>query len=248
MRCRTESFKTAFLPYVAFAFALYTIGGLLDFARQKSGIFKDFAVAEKSAVKSSGTMLFGVLSGYSAVLADFVWIASYGDWETRSVAKCTANMELALALNPNMKSFWSMASAITAYDMPYWIADEKHVAPQSAEFKRIERIQAKKGAEYLKKALLRFPDNRTLLIQLAELYEKKLGDLNSAIACYERAVLADKSTVFTRRALAELYAKYGNIPKAEAILNRLLGESEKNSPIYESLLEQLNKIRAKANR
>lgn len=245
MRCRKESFKTALLPYVAFVFALYVIGGLFDFARQKSGIFKDYVVAEKSAVKSSGTMLFGVLSGYSAVLADFVWIASYGDWERCSVAKCTANMELALALNPNMKSFWSMASAITAYDMPYWIAAEKHVAPQSAEFKRIERIQAKKGVEYLKKALLRFPDNRTLLIQLAELYEKKLGDLNSAIACYERAVLIDKTMVFPQRALAELYAKNGNIPKAEAILNEILLESEKNSPIYKSLLEQLNRIKQK---
>ena len=245
MRCRKESFKAVFLPYVAFAFALYIIGGFFDFARQKSGIFKDYIVAEKSAIKSSGTMLFGVLSGYGAVLADFVWIASYGDWETRSVAKCTANMELALALNPNMKSFWSMASAITAYDMPYWIAEEKCVAPQGAEFKRIERIQAKKGAEYLKKALLLFPGDRTLLVQLAELYEKKLGDLKKAIACYETAVLADKTMVFTRRALAELYAKNGNIHKAEAILNEILLESEKNSPIYKSLLEQLNRIREK---
>ena len=248
MRCRTESFKKTALPYFAFALALYIAGGIFDFARQKSGIFKDCAVAEKSAVKSSGTMLFGVLSGYGAVLADFVWIASYGDWEMGNAAGCAANMELALALNPNMKSFWSMASAITAYDMPYWIAREKGVATQSAEFKRIERIQAKRGVAYLKKALLRFPENRALLIQLAELYEKKLGNLNAAIDCYERAVLTDKTMVFPQRALAELYAKNGNMPKAEAILNGLILRAEKDSPIYKSLAEQLNAIRAKAKR
>lgn len=112
-----EILRRALLFAAAFAAAGFLTRPILEEASSPTP--KSQSQETLKAAIGAGT-IFEVLGGYASIAADFAWIKGYIDWTKKDISACTASMELAVALDPQMKQFWRDAAAIIAFDYPYW--------------------------------------------------------------------------------------------------------------------------------
>ena len=57
---------------------------------------------------------FAMLGGYRTLLADFVWIKGYIDWERQDLSGCVSAIDLATTLDPDSVFYWRFGAGIIA--------------------------------------------------------------------------------------------------------------------------------------
>ncbi len=202
--------------------------------------FKDAGEGESTRQIISNTagqgVLFGILGGYRSLIADFVWIKSYLYWEQRRLSECLAAMDLAVAIDPKMVSFWKLGSDIIGYDTPVWIMEDmrKKGAQVSPELEAsVRRRQAKRAVAFLDEGLKRLPGNETLTLAKAQIYVNRLDDWASALEEYKKIMdTQEDPPVFVRRYYAECLVKTGRLAPAVKVLEALLKILERDEPLY----------------
>jgi len=65
-------------------------------------------------------LIVGVLGGFRAVMADFLWIRTNTIWERRDRVKLDAMVRLVTTLDPRPELFWINRARMIAYDVPNW--------------------------------------------------------------------------------------------------------------------------------
>ncbi|MEC8209503.1 MAG: hypothetical protein VX051_03515, partial [Verrucomicrobiota bacterium] len=65
-------------------------------------------------------LIIGVLGGFRAILADFLWIRTNVIWERKDRIKLDSMVRLVTTLDPRPDFFWINSSRMIAYDVPNW--------------------------------------------------------------------------------------------------------------------------------
>ncbi len=207
------------------------------------------ASAEMASVRAAvgKGALFAVLGGYRSLVADFLWIKGYVNWEDRDIAKCVSAMELACEIDPSTTVFWTQASSVIAFDIPHWIFERMPRNMKSdAVLDSLKIRQARKATEFIDRAVALYPDNYKLLIQKGQTaIAARLFDV--AEDCFGRAAKLDDG-FYARRIYASLLEKNGKFAEARKVLEKLLEEAEPDNPARSLIADQLKSaVRAQKN-
>jgi hypothetical protein len=176
-----------------------------------------------------GTLL-GVFGGFRNILADFAWLRGYTYWEQRDQPNTETMLNLATTLDPRVVMFWTTGAGEIAYDMPAWPLREKP-PPADDELKKIHDEQARRGLEFLDRGLQFLPDNYSLLLNKAEIYQNRLNDLADAAEQYRLAAENTKEFFFPmRQYIILLYFKLGRQHEAYDYLKNRYPTLPENVP------------------
>ena len=165
----------------------------------------------------------GVLGGFRAITADFVWLRAHVIWETRDLPTTATLLRLCTTLDPRPLYFWLNGARIVAYDMTSWriaAAGGYEVVP-AAEQKRIEVEQAHLALQRLDEAGAYHPASADLWIERANIELNRLHDTAAAAASYRRAWEQPNAPYYAARLHAELLRRMGHTREALAWLTKL---------------------------
>ena len=183
---------------------------------------------------------FAMLGGYRTLLADFVWIKGYIDWERQDLSGCVSAIDLATTLDPDSVFYWRFGAGIIAFDTPHWIL-RKLGTSDPARQAAVKRRQGIQAIKFLDKALTRLPNNTELILQKGQI-AISIGDFKLAEECYAKVVSVPDPSVFSRRIYAAVLERNGKFAQAKGILEKILGETEKDSPLVPILKKQIGTL------
>ncbi len=171
-------------------------------------------------------LVVGVLGGYRAILADFLWIRTNTIWERRDRVKLDAMIRLVTTLDPRPDFFWINGSRMIAYDVPNWRIREEggyQAVPESRQ-RAIDLDQAKQAFELLDQALEFHPDKAKLYLEKGQIYLNRLKDDANAADWFLKASKKKDAPYYAARIYAELLRKQGKDEEAYAFLKNLHNE------------------------
>lgn len=200
------------------------------------------AVSEKTVRALSGTSgLFALLGGYRSVVADFVWIKAYVEWERRLYSECVSSIELASCIDPSMTIFWTQGASIIAFDTPHWIMGELGRKPSKSEEESIRRKQANAAIKYLDEGIKIYPDNPDLWLSKGQIYIIALSDYKNAQHCYAKIaeIYGKECPVYILRIYAAILGKNGYFKQARAVLQEIFDGLEPDSPIKDEISKNI---------
>ena len=156
-------------------------------------------------------LVIGVLGGFRAILADFLWIRTNTIWEYKDRAKLYSMVRLVTTLDPRPDFFWINGSRMIAYDVPNWrIREEGGYSVVSEERQQaIDFEQSIQAFDLLDQALDFHPDNAKLYLEKAQIYLNRLKNDVDAADWFLRASKQDGAPYFAARIHAELLRKQG---------------------------------------
>ncbi|PWM28724.1 MAG: hypothetical protein DBX55_08815 [Verrucomicrobia bacterium] len=214
---------------VLFALAGVATSPLSEFVR---GRFHSEGAAGIGEMRA-GAPLFALLGGYRSLIADFVWIKAYIDWERKNYIDCLAALELATSLDPETITFWTQGASIIAFDTPHWLIARSAEKIDAEMEKSIRRRQAKIALKFLDRGIAAFPDEARLWLTKGQIYIIALSDYKGAQDCYAKIVdiYGNDAPVYILRIYAALLARNGHFGEAADALKRVLSQLEPDSPI-----------------
>jgi hypothetical protein len=168
-------------------------------------------------------IVIGLLSGARALLADLVWIRCYTAWVDNDVDRCSALIRLAVGIDPRPLFFWINGGRMLAYDLPVWRVEQaggEGAVPNSV-VERIRREQAQRAVEFFQKGLLFHQENPWLLVDMANIHQKKLNDMDGAARYYRMAAEVPNAPYFAGRVYGELLRRIGKNREAYDWLTEL---------------------------
>ncbi|NBB78569.1 MAG: hypothetical protein GVY36_03880 [Verrucomicrobia bacterium] len=161
-------------------------------------------------------LVVGVLGGFRAILADFLWIRTNTVWERKERAKLDAMIRLVTTLDPRPDFFWLNGSRMIAYDVPAWRIREEggyDVLPESRQ-RAIDREQAEQAFELIETAMEFHPDNAKFYLEKAQIYINRLKDDAKAAEWFLKASQKPGAPYFAARIHAELLRRQGKDAEA----------------------------------
>lgn len=165
----------------------------------------------------------GLLGGFRSLAADFLWLKANADWEESDLPATQTTIRAVTAIDPRPLYFWVNGARMIAFDMPVWRIEQAggfDVVPLSVQ-KRIETEQARVALGLLAEAQRAHPDNPTLVIEVANIHLRKLGDTATAAELYREAAELPGAPFYAARIHAELLRQLGRQREALAWLVRL---------------------------
>jgi tetratricopeptide (TPR) repeat protein len=168
-------------------------------------------------------LVIGVLGGFRAILADFLWIRTNTVWERKDRAKLDAMIRLVTTLDPRPEFFWINGSRMIAYDVPNWRIREKggyDAVPESRQ-QALDREQAEQAFDLLDTALEFHPDNARLYLEKGQIYLNRLEDNANAAEWFLKASKQPGAPHFAARIYAELLRRQGKDAQAYDYLKDL---------------------------
>jgi tetratricopeptide (TPR) repeat protein len=168
-------------------------------------------------------LVVGVLGGFRAILADFLWIRANTIWERRERAKLDAMIRLVTTLDPRPEFFWLNGSRMIAYDVPNWRIREEggYDAVPEVRQQAIDREQAEQAFELIARALEFHPENARLYLERGQIYLNRLKDDANAAKWFLKAWEQEGAPYFTARIYAELLRRQGKHAEAYDFLKEL---------------------------
>lgn len=176
-----------------------------------------------AGVAAGQGVTLGVLGGFRAITADFMWLRAHVVWETRDLPTTATLLRLTTALDPRPLYFWLNGSRILAYDMTAWriAAAGGYDKVPIAEQERIGAEQAHLALRRLEEAFSFHPASTDLWIERANIELNGLHDAAAAAASYRRAWEQPNAPYYTARLHAELLRRLGRKAEALAWLKQL---------------------------
>ncbi|MGJ3243946.1 MAG: tetratricopeptide repeat protein [Opitutales bacterium] len=176
--------------------------------------------------------LLGVLSGFRAIVADFVWLRAAWYWERLEPVKTTAYIRLATRVDPRPSFFWMNGARMIAYDMPVWAIRDAggFTALPAAEQEAIRHDYARRALALLEEAEAYHPDALWILLERAQIWNNRLNDWARAAELYRQAAERPKAPFYAARLYAELLRNHGRPAEAYAYLKALYPTLPDNRP------------------
>lgn len=168
-------------------------------------------------------LVVGVLGGFRAILADFLWIRTNTIWERRDRVKLDAMVRLVTTLDPRPEFFWINGSRMIAYDVPSWRIREEggySVVPEARQ-QAIDLEQAEQGLDLIDEALEFHPGRAKLYLEKGQIYLNRLKDAPNAAKWFLIASQQEDAPYYAARIYAELLRKQGKDEEAYAFLKNL---------------------------
>ncbi|MGZ0654353.1 tetratricopeptide repeat protein [Coraliomargarita sp. W4R53] len=168
-------------------------------------------------------LVVGVLGGFRAILADFLWIRTNTIWERRDRVKLDAMVRLVTTLDPRPEFFWMNGSRMIAYDVPNWRIREEggYDAVPEVRQQAIDFEQATQAFGLLDEALEFHPDRAKLYLEKGQIYLNRLKDDANAAKWFLKASEQADAPYYAARIYAELLRKQGKNTEAYAFLKDL---------------------------
>ena len=168
-------------------------------------------------------LVVGVLGGFRAILADFLWIRTNTIWERRDRTKLDSMVRLVTTLDPRPDFFWINGSRMIAYDVPNWRIREEGGYSEVPEDRQqvIDLEQSAQAFDLIDQALNFHPENAKLYLEKAQIYLNRLKDDANAAKWFLRASEQDDAPYFAARIHAELLRKQGLDVEAYDFLKNL---------------------------
>lgn len=179
-----------------------------------------FTSADIEAAAGEGIMV-GLLGGFRAVTADFLWVRTNAVWEEQDLPGAQTLIRLVTTVDSRPLIFWVNGARMIGYDMPVWRIDA--AARGGADVPavvqtRIYHEQAMAALAVLERARSHHPGEPLLLIEMANLRQRKLGDLAGAAELYRRAAHMPGAPFYAARIYGEMLKQLGRERDAYAWL------------------------------
>jgi hypothetical protein len=169
-------------------------------------------------------LVLGLIGGFRAVLADFVWIRANMSWEREDLSQTESFIRLTTMIDPRPVFFWINGARIFAYDMPVWRIRAMGVPwgtfPQREE--RLRSEQALMGLDFIDQALRYHPGNYRLILDSAMIHSMRLNDPNTAAETLAPYVWDEGIPFFIPRLYARFLEDAGRVAEALGFLESLL--------------------------
>lgn len=152
----------------------------------------------------------GLLGGFRALAANFMWLRVNAAWEEDDLPTTQTLINFVTTIDPRPLFFWLNGSRMIGYDMPVWRTREHEEEYGKWEniprtiVRRIEEQQATVALRYLERGLGFHPDHPLIFVEMANLYQRKMNDLEMAAEYYRRASEAPNAPAYAPRIHAEL--------------------------------------------
>ena len=171
-------------------------------------------------------LVVGVLGGFRAVMADFLWIRTNTIWERRDRVKLDAMVRLVTTLDPRPEFFWINGARMVAYDVPNWRIKEEggyDAVPESRK-QALDLEQAEQAFVMLERAREFHPNNAKLYLETAQIYLNRLKDNENAAKWFLLASQQPDAPYFAARIYGELLRREGKDAEAYDYLQQLFNE------------------------
>ncbi len=168
-------------------------------------------------------LVVGVLGGFRAILADFLWIRTSTIWERRDRVKLDAMIRLVTTLDPRPDFFWINGSRMIAYDVPNWRIREEGGYDKVPELRQqaIDLEQAEQAFDLIDEALEFHPGKAKLYLEKGQIYLNRLKDDANAANWFLKASQQADAPYFAARIYAELLRNQGKNEEAYVFLKEL---------------------------
>jgi len=168
-------------------------------------------------------LVVGVLGGFRAVMADFLWIRTNTIWERRDRVKLDAMVRLVTTLDPRPDFFWINGARMVAYDVPHWRIREEGGytdVPESRQ-QELDREQAEQAFAMLERAREFHPNKAKLYLEVGQIYLNRLKDNENAAKWFLLASQQPDAPYFAARIYGELLRRQGKDAEAYKFLKQL---------------------------
>jgi hypothetical protein len=170
------------------------------------------------AASPGGIGAVGVLSGFRAAVAGFFWLRANLAWEQRDAAATRALVELSLAADERPLYFWLNGARMMAYDFPTWSQEDRPAAVR----RQAQVAAATMALTFLDEGLRRRGRAPELLIEMANIRLRAMGDREGAARLFREAAELPGAPYYAARIHAELLCALGRPGEALAWLHRVL--------------------------
>ena len=166
------------------------------------------------------------LSGFRAVVADFLFIQAHVAWEQTEWGRVLFLFRQVTTLQPHVPLFWDMAAWHMAWNASAAAMNDAS-QPRMALRVKAQREYFALGKDFLERGIKNNPDRPELYEALARLYQDKLNDHAGASECYAKAAALPGAHRYDRRFSAyELSYCEGRAREAYEQLRALYDEGE----------------------
>jgi tetratricopeptide (TPR) repeat protein len=165
----------------------------------------------------------GLLGGFRAVLANFMWLRVNAHWEDYDLPGTQTMINFVTTVDPRPTFFWLNGARMIAYDMAVWRVreiDRDDNVPRAVK-ERLDDEQGMIAIRYLERGLNFHPDHPLLFIEIANIYQRKRLDVEQAAEYYRRASLTENTPTFAPRIYAELLRRLDRKEEAYEWLSNL---------------------------
>jgi tetratricopeptide (TPR) repeat protein len=176
----------------------------------------------KTSAAGHGVVL-ALLGGFSALVADGLWVRMYWLWEHRELAAVDTLVHAVPAIDPRPVYFWLNGARILAYDLASWrvVAEGGYDSVPATEIQRIDHEQAAFAIAHLESARRYHPKSPDLWIEQAAIELNRRRDLSAAAECYRKAWEQPDAPYYAARLHAEMLRRLGRKAEALAFLKKL---------------------------
>ncbi len=145
------------------------------------------------------------LSGYRAVLADYLWIDAYTTWTRTEWGRLKLKLDVVTALQPRSLTFWDESAWHMAWNASVNVRQDKAKQPREALRMRAEQDYIRIGEQFLLEGIQHNPDRAFLFERLGRLYWDKMHDYcRASWAFFEAAKRPDVAPYVMREAVYAL--------------------------------------------
>jgi hypothetical protein len=185
------------------------------------------------------------LSGFRAVLADFLFIKAHAAWERTEWDRVLFLFRQITALQPHVPLFWDTAAWHMAWNASAAALNDPS-QPRQALRVKAQRDYFALGKDFLERGIKNNPRSPKLYESMAMLYRDKYNDHAHASEFYRKAADCPGAPSYDKRFSAyELSYCEGWEPQAYIQLRRLYDEGEQER--LPTLIKRLKFLEAKLN-
>src|SRR5438067_12080602 len=185
------------------------------------------------------------LSGFRAMLADFLFIEAHVAWERTEWGRVLFLFRQVTTLQPQVPLFWDMAAWHMAWNASAAAMNDPS-QPRLALRVKAQREDFALGKDFLERGIQNNPDKPQLYEAMARLYREKYNDHARASECFAKAATLPGAPSFDKRFSAyELSYCEGREREAYECLHGLYNKGEKEH--LPTLIKRLKFLEEKLN-
>lgn len=191
-------------------------------------------------------VVFGMLGGFRAIMADFLWIQTNVIWEQRDRAKLDTMIRLVTTVDPRPELFWINGARMIAYDVPNWRIEAEggfRAVPESRQ-EAIDTEQSEQAFTLLYEALERHLESPKFYLEIGQIYLNRLDDPARAAPWFLKAWQQPGAPHFSARIYGELLRRQGKEQEAYDFLTKLHDELADDNPYAQKaiVLERVREL------
>src|SRR5712691_7632939 len=218
---------------VLFAFAMLLVFGVMKRPAERAVSlqhrqlhFEDVELNLDLREKMGQLGFIAALSGFRAMVADFLFIEAHVAWEQAEWGRVLFLFRQVTTLQPHVPLFWDVAAWHMAWNASAAAMNDQS-QPRLALRVKAQREYFALGKDFLERGIKNNPDRPQLYEALARLYKEKYKDHERASEFYARAAALPGAATYDRRFSAyELSYCEGREREAYEHLRSLYDEGE----------------------